>query len=333
MSIGPSESAALSADSIVILIPIFNDWNSLSALLSELEQVLAKHELSAQIVVVDDGSTSPRPEGDLQHGWQALRGIDVLELRRNLGHQRAIAIGLAYVEDRDTCRAVVVMDGDGEDDPRDVPLLLETCRDCGWQKIVFAERTKRSESISFRAFYSIYKVMYRLLTGRAIHFGNFSVVPRHRLSSLISVSEMWNHYAAAVLKSRQPYCAVPTERTKRLQGQSKMNFVAYVIHGLSAISVDSELVGVRLLLLSFGMVLVALIGLAVTVGIRFGTNLAVPDWAMPVVGVITFLLFQTVVLTVIFSFITLGGRHNTFFLPKRDYVHYVRRSYSLWQRS
>jgi hypothetical protein len=112
-----------------------------------------------------------------------------------------------------------------------------------------------------------------------------------------------------------------------------MNFVAYVIHGLSAISVDSELVGVRLLLLSFGMVLVALIGLAVTVGIRFGTNLAIPDWAMPVVGMITFLLFQTVVLTVIFSFITLGGRHNTFFLPKRDYVHYVRRTYSLWQRS
>jgi len=319
-----------SADSIVILVPVFNDWESLAALLATLDRELDAAGVAARVLVADDGSTADPGPGPLAGGYRALLAVEVLELRRNLGHQRAIAVGLAYIEDRDPCGTVVIMDSDGEDDPRDVPRLLHAYREQGGQKIVFAERSRRSESLLFRAFYALYKLTYRLLTGRTVRFGNFSVIPRRRLASLVTASELWNHYAAAVLKSRQPYCTLPTQRSRRLHGEPKMNFVGLVIHGLSAFSVDSDLVGVRLLVLTLVMIALAIVGLIAIATIRLATDLAIPGWATTAFGVITILLFQTIILAVIFSFITLSGRQGSFFLPRRDYAHYVGRVYPLW---
>jgi polyisoprenyl-phosphate glycosyltransferase len=333
MSISTTESTPVAADSIVILTPVFNDWACLSLLIPVLERVLGENQIQAKVLVVDDGSTVAPGTDRLQNGpYQVIRAVEILELRRNLGHQRAIAIGLAHIEEHETCDTVVVMDCDGEDNPADIPRMLEAYRDEGGGKIVFAERSQRSESALFRAFYRLYKLAYKLLTGRNVRFGNFSVVPRRCLTSLVAVSEMWNHYAAAVLKSRQPLCMISTQRGKRLHGEPKMNFVGLVIHGLSAISVDSDLVGVRLLVVSLALIVLAFVGLIAIVFIKLATTLAIPGWATTAVGLISILLFQTIMLAVIFSFITLSGRNLSFFLPKRDYVHFVSRTYLLWRK-
>jgi len=221
------------------------------------------------------------------------------------------------------------MDSDGEDDPADVPRLLTRCAAEGGRSIVFAERTRRSESWFFRVFYGLYRLAHRLLTGRSIQFGNFSAVPRSALRSLVSVSELWSHYAAAVLKSRQPYCLVPTRRAKRLGGQSRMNFTGLVTHGLSALSVDSETIGVRVLILSLLTITLILTGLVATVLIRLATNLAVPGWATSAVGLLLVLLAQVVMLAVVFSLVILSGRQGMFFLPLRDYSYFVDRFYPL----
>ena len=89
-----------------------------------------------------------------------------------------------------------------------------------------------------------------LLTGIPVRVGNFSVIPAAQLRRLVVVSELWNHYAAAVFKARTPKATVPTARAPRLAGRSRMNFVDLVTHGLSALSVHSELIGVRLLVVA-----------------------------------------------------------------------------------
>lgn len=317
----PERDAAI--DPVVVLIPNYNDWESLSLLLGRLDDVLAAAGLEASVLVVDDGSTQAVPESLLDRAFRALDRVDVLGLRRNLGHQRAIAVGLAYLEDRVPCGAVVVMDGDGEDDPADVPRLLAALHEENGRAIVFAERARRSESWQFRIFYGLYKLLHKALTGQGVRVGNFSAIPRRRLESLVVVSELWNHYAAAAFRSRQPYRTVPTRRARRLRGRSTMNFVGLVTHGLSAISVHGEVVGVRLLVLTFVLAALALMGLGATVFVRLGTNLAVPGWATDAAGLLLVLLVQLAVLAFGLCFMILGGRNGTAFLPRRDYDHFV----------
>ena len=219
------------------------------------------------------------------------------------------------------------MDGDGEDDPADVPRLLERLEQSGNQMIVFAERARRSESLVFRVFYGLFKLLHRVLTGKGVRVGNFSVVPRRRLSSLVVVAEIWNHYAAAVFRSRQPYCMIPTHRSRRLCGSSSMNFVSLVTHGLSAISVYSDVVGVRLLVLSVLLALMTLGGMTGAVIVRLATNLAIPGWASYTVGILLILFVQAVMAAFVFSFAILGSRHGTTFLPRRDYSFFIG---SIW---
>src|SRR3954452_24792838 len=232
---------------LVILIPAYNDWIAVSLLLGELDRALVGKGLRARVLLVDDGSTEP---AGTAFDTVRLTGIDdvlLLALRRNFGHQRAIAIGLAFVESELPCDAVVVMDGDGEDDPADVPRLIERCRALGNTRIVFAERTRRVDSLTFRAFYACYRAAHWVLTGVKVRVGNFSVIPRQVLRKLVTVSELWNHYAAAVYAARLPRDTVETTRRPRLHGKSKMNFGSLVGHGLSAMLVHGEAVAIRLL--------------------------------------------------------------------------------------
>jgi glycosyltransferase involved in cell wall biosynthesis len=324
---GRDSSSDTRSRGAVIMIPVFNDWASLAQLLPRLDAVLASHFLMVDVLVVDDGSTI-EPAADLKNlDFASLRRIDVLRLRRNLGHQRAIAVGLAYIEDSLSAEAVVVMDGDGEDDPADVPRLLERLDEEGNEPIVFAERAKRSESFVFQVFYGLFKLLHLLLTGTGVRVGNFSVIPRRRLSSLVVVAELWNHYAAAVFRSRQPYCMIPTERSHRLCGRSTMNFVSLVTHGLSAISVYSDVVGVRLLVMVIVLAFLAFSGLIGAVLVRFATDLAIPGWASYTVCILLVLFVQAIMSAFGFSFMILGSRHGTTFLPRRDYSFFIG---SLW---
>lgn len=311
------------AGPIVVLMPVFNDWESLALLLPALDESLAACGLQAEVLLVDDGSTIEPDDDPIARHFRALQRVDLLRLRRNLGHQRAIAVGLAYIEDCLRARAVVVMDSDGEDDPADVPRLIEAVDRERGRRIVFAERTRRSESLAFRFFYGIYRGLHHLLTGQKVRVGNFSAIPQRRLSSLVVVSELWNHYAAAVIRSRQPHTTIPTRRAKRLRGRSTMNFVSLVTHGLSAISVQSDVVGVRLFVLSVLLALTNAIGIATVVIVRLTTDWGVPGWATSTVGLLAIMLSQAVIGTLVFSFMSLGARHGSQFLPRRDYSYFV----------
>src|SRR5262249_49894452 len=161
---------------------------------------------------------------------------------RNLGHQRAIAIGLTYLYVTHQHDAVIVMDGDGEDRPADVLALIERSEAGGGSRVVFAQRKRRSEGVAFQFGYLAFRAVHRVLVGRGVEVGNFSLVPRAALARLVSVSELWNHYAAAVYQARIPLEMIPTTRGERIAGQSRMNWIALVMHGLSAVSVYSDVV-------------------------------------------------------------------------------------------
>lgn len=311
-------------NSTIIIIPVFNDWEAVRLLLRQLSLTAVREQLAFEILLVNDGSIEPPPEDFVDvTSLSSLPTIKILNLRGNLGHQRAIAIGISYVALQWPCSHVVVMDGDGEDSPDDVPKLLRRAMAESNRRVVFAERVRRSESLRFRVGYRIFRGVHSLLTGIKVRVGNFSVVPFGLLNRLIIQADLWNHYAATVFKSRTPYVMEPCPRGKRLQGQSRMNYTALVVHGLSAIAVFSDRVGVRLLLANLLLIATLVVSMVSVVGVRFGTDLAVPVWATTTFGHLSNLLFSSIGLAIAFLFIILSSRSTAGFLPIRDYQYYI----------
>jgi len=122
--IAPSDyDVVMAAADLLILMPVFNDWESVEQLMSRLGAVLDEASLRASVLLVDDGSAQPPPEGLGTHVSCGIVDLSIVRLRRNLGHQRAIAIGLGVAYDDYPPLPVVIMDADGEDRPEDVPRL------------------------------------------------------------------------------------------------------------------------------------------------------------------------------------------------------------------
>lgn len=307
---------------LYVCIPVYNDWDAVTRMLALLDEVVADVDATVDVLLVDDGSTDAVP-AKLAFEPRVLRRVDVLPLRRNLGHQRAIAIGLTYLYCERPCHAVVVMDADGEDAPADVRKLLDELERQRATKMVFAQRARRSEGFRFWAGYQVYKAMHRALTGRRVEVGNFSVVPWTLLERLVGVSEIWNHYPAAVFKARIPVAQVPIPRAQRLAGHSKMNWVALVAHGLSAISVQGEIVGVRLVCLAAGLITLAGLGIVTLAGLRLFSSVSVPAWATNATLVLFVLIVGLLSMLTLPVLFVLQSRERYSFLPLRDYKHYI----------
>jgi len=311
---------------LIILLPVYNDWESFSILLSELEKTMSNLGRQARILTVDDGSTIEFSPTILElDQFQQLNGIEILHLVINVGHQRAIAIGLSYIHEHYPTSSVVVMDADGEDRPEDVERLIVFSEKMS-TKIIFAQRTERSESVWFRFFYIIYRLLFSLLTGKKISFGNFSFVPANILQKIVYIPEIWIHYAGAIIKSRIPIFEIPTIRGKRYRGQTSMNFSSLVLHGMSAISIYLDIVTVRMLLAGIGTIFVGLLGILVVIYIRFFTLLAIPGWATNLSIGIAMIIFQAILLITLLNFFVLNSRSSKHTIPVKEYKDFCDRT-------
>jgi len=315
---------------LIVLMPLRDDWLSATELIRRLDQTISSDACTMEIIVVDDGSLQRCDRSAFQVSFSAVRGIRILRLRRNLGHQRAIAIGLVYVQQTVICDAVVVMDSDGEDTPEGVAQLLSAYSKLDGANLIFAERSRRSESLKFRGFYHLYRLLHKCLTGVRVRVGNFSILPFSYLNTLVVVNELWNHYAAAVFRTNLPYTMVPIPRGARIAGVSRMNFVALVSHGLSAVSVFGDVVGVRILIASLTGSLLTGLGMVVVVSIRLFTDRAIPGWATYAIGTLAIIMIQLITIATSFTFFMLSNRTNLGFLPLRDYSFFVEEAVEIY---
>ncbi len=315
-------------------MPVRDDWVAAAALIRQIDQVAQASDSQARlhIVLVDDCSLEACPAAEFQFPFRAVEQIQVVRLRRNLGHQRAIAIGLAHVQQTGSGDAVIVMDADGEDTAEGMLQLIDAYQQRGGAEAVFAERSRRVESLLFRLFYRLYKVLHRALTGLGVKVGNFSILPWPYLDTLVVLAETWNHYAAAVFRSRLPFTTTPIPRGHRIAGESKMSFVPLVSHGLSAISVYADVVGVRLLIASLTGFLLAGIGIAVVAAIRLFTDLAIPGWATYAAGTLAIILIQCLTIAASFTFFMLASRTNMGFLPLRDHALFIASTSEIYRQ-
>ncbi len=306
------------AERIIILTPFLNEEESLNRLLEELGTALQPLTNSSfTVLVIDDGST-----GKYTLKAPSQFSVKLLHLQRNIGHQKAIAVGLAYIKENMECDKVLVMDADGEDRPEDALALLKASgNDPG--KIIFAKRRSRQEGNRFKFFYSLYKFAFRILTGKRIAFGNFMVMPKPLLDKVVFYSEIWNHIAGGILKTGLPYSPIITHRGKRYAGHSKMSFHSLMIHGLGAIAVFIETIASRLLIFSLLLIGISLLAILALVGVKTFTDLAIPGWTSTVISAMLIILLQSFLLSLFTIFLFLSSQSQRKFIPAHHYKDYA----------
>ena len=298
-----------------VVMPIYEDREASARLFKEL---YAEYGSNAYIVVVDDGSIAEpvTTEGLID---AKLDGV-VITLKRNVGHQRAIAVGLSYVADQlPEIECTVVMDSDGEDIPSSIRTLVEP-----FQRqqidVVVAQRKSRVETFKFKGFYLIYKALFRLLTGRSISFGNFMALRMSALKRLVAMQELWTHVAGCVLTSKLRVCTLPIDRGPRYAGVSKMNFVGLALHGFRALMVFAEDVLVRVGIVCAGVAALTIFCGASAIGLKLAC-FATPGWFSVAMGILLLVFLQTGALTLMTLMLTgvvRSGATNTV-----DYKFYV----------
>jgi len=308
---------------IAIVTPVLDDWESLVALVGEISAQYAGKGLAFHVFAVDDGSNEPFEVEDFDLPPDTcVASVEILRLSANLGHQRAIAIGLCTIAHRDDFDAVIVMDSDGEDRPVDIATLLAASeRQPG--HVIMARRAKRSERALFKLGYLAYKLLFHFLTGRTINFGNFSLLPMAAVGRLVHMPDLWNNMAASIMRSRLRYTSVATERGTRYAGRSRMNWVGLIVHGLSAMSVYTDMIFARVLVAAGAIVAISVLGMIGVAALRLMTDLAIPGWATTVAGDLMIIMLQTLVVLVATSLMMLAGRSNRPIVPIADSRHFV----------
>lgn len=279
--------------SLVVVMPVFEDVEASSRLFHELA---SKRGPDTFVVAVDDGSVK-QPVEPAAISRAGLEGV-VIRLRRNVGHQRAIAIGLSYVaENFDGQQQVVVMDSDGEDTPESIGELLDGLQQDGTD-VVVATRKSRVETLRFRAFYVVYKWLFSFLSGRRISFGNFMALQMPAVRRLAAMQELWTHVAACVLNSKLRVATCALDRGPRYAGRSKMNFVGLALHGFRALMVFAEDVLVRVGIACTLVALLSVLGGVLALVLK-ALGFATPGWFSLVMGILLLVFLQTGALTLI----------------------------------
>ena len=289
---------------VTIVVPVCDDWACLAILAGHLRDALAPRGWSHAIVAVDDGSREAAPPGI------ASGASVVLRLARNVGHQRAIAIGLDYVLRERPGGVLAIMDADGEDRPEDLPRLLDALGEGthpgGSGHVVVASRRRRSEGGRFVAFYALYKATFRILTGERLDFGNFCALDRPAARRLVAMHELWLNLPATVMRSRLEVTRLPTDRGRRYVGRSRMNLVGLVSHGLSAVGVFSERAFTRTLVGIGSVAVLMLFGLVAGLVLK-AEGLATPGWLTTIAMALVVVLVQTAMVALCGLFVVFGN--------------------------
>ena len=227
---------------IKILIPIYNDWQSVFKLLDKINDLSINQKYQVSVIIVNDASNHDRQddEKDLNN----IYSIKILNMKTNQGHSRCIATGLKYIYEKEDFDYVIPMDGDGEDRPEEIIEFLNQIDNSNDRPIV-GQRIKRSESLIFKICYQLHKLITLTFTGKTIKFGNYTCLSKNTVKKMVNEKSTWNSFSGALTKIENDLISISSIRGNRYFGPSKMSFYSLIKHSLSIISVFRKIFLIR----------------------------------------------------------------------------------------
>ena len=227
---------------VKILIPNYNDWQSVFKLLENIDLVITGLEEEVSVLIVNDASTEKKPEISLN--LNNLKSIQVINMKENRGHARCNAAGLKYINEKEDVDYVIPMDGDGEDRPEEIRQLIEKAKEYP-DTVITANRIKRSEGFLFKFCYLIHKYLTFVFTGQSIKFGNYTCLTKSAVDKMSKEAATWSSFSGSLSKLVKDRRSVPSIRGSRYFGPSKMSFISLLKHSLSIVAVYKLTVLIR----------------------------------------------------------------------------------------
>ncbi len=234
----------------IILIPVFNDWQSVFKLIENID--LQINNETIDIIIVNDASTESFDNNQKQ--FSKINSVKIINLIKNGGHRKAIATGLKYCQENLEYDYIIPMDGDGEDRPEELKDFFKQAQETQ-PEVITATRIKRSESFLFKFLYSMHKIFTHLITGKLIKFGNYTCLSKNAVSKLLSDGSVWLSYSGAVTKHFPQFSTIQSIRGERYFGPSKMSILALLLHSFRISTVFRENIFIRvvIVILIFGL--------------------------------------------------------------------------------
>ena len=226
----------------VILIPVYNDRESLTKLIENINSEIEGINSEISIVVINDASSQQII--DEYQNTENINSIEIVNMKENRGHARCIASGLKYIYEKKEFDYVIPMDGDGEDRPEEIKEFINQIQNSNDKPIV-GKRVKRSEGLFFKLCYEFHKIITLTFTGKSIKFGNFTCLPKITVEKLINEKATWNSFSGSLTKIENDLLEISSIRGDRYFGPSKMSFMNLLKHSLSIISVFKKTVLIR----------------------------------------------------------------------------------------
>ena len=219
---------------IFILIPVYNDWQSVFKLMDEINNLSMESEVLISIIIVNDASNFDREDKEIN--LENIQSIKIINMKFNQGHARCIATGLKHIFEKEEFDYVIPMDGDGEDRPEEIKDFINQLKRSP-NKTIVGKRVKRSEDLLFKICYQIHKLITLTFTGNSIKFGNFTCLPKKTVEKMVNEKATWNSFSGSLKKIDKDLIPINSIRGKRFFGPSKMSFFNLIKHSLSIISV------------------------------------------------------------------------------------------------
>ena len=232
----------------IIMIPVYNDWDSLKKLISEInENIEITKNVQVECLIVNDASTIKQPKLNRPKN---IKSIKILNMRKNQGHARCNAFGIRYINKNIKFDNLILMDGDGEDRPVELKSLINKIIQYP-DKSVIAKRIKRSEGNFFQFLYFFHKLITLIFTGKKINFGNYSCLNKNDVQIISTKASLWSSYSGTVKYYINNLNEINSIRGARYFGPSKMSLFKLIVHSFSIIAVFKYQVFVRSILMCF----------------------------------------------------------------------------------
>ncbi len=217
----------------IIITPTYNDWKSLDKLLIKINKIKKSIPGKFEIIIINDCSNIKQR---LKKKHNNIGSIKIINLKKNVGSQKAIYIGLQYVKKKKSKSIITVMDSDGEDDPNKVPHLLKLASEYK-DFIIVASRSKRTENLFLKFLNLLRLFLTFIITGKYLNFGNYSSFHSKILRKILKNSNLGLAYSAGITKNFDKLKKIPIEKKERMYGSSKVNYSFLLKHAISIVTV------------------------------------------------------------------------------------------------